>query len=91
MELNELESNINRIGALDSIEAVRTELLTFQDTLKEDFAQQQKDMELLRQANNSLWLQLGKKTTENDKGEPDTESHNELKYSDLFDDKGGLK
>lgn len=91
MQFEEIQSTINRIGALDSIEAVRTELLEFQSTLQQDYAEHQQNMELLRQANNSLWLQLGKKTTENDKGEPDTENHSELTYDKLFDEKGGLK
>ena len=91
MQFEEIQSTINRIGALDSVEQVRTELLAFQETLQDEFTQHQQNMELLREANNSLWLQLGKKTKENHREEPDTDNHKELKYDDLFDEKGGLK
>ena len=91
MQFEEIKTIINRIGGLDSIESVRSELLEFQNTLEKDYEEHQQNIEDLREANNSLWRQIGKKTTESDKGEPDTERHSELTYDKLFNETGGLK
>lgn len=98
MTFEELKNNIANIGQLEKVEDIRNELINLQNSAEADYtllanvtAERDslvKDNESLRSANNKLWLQIGKPEVKDP--EP-TEEPKALNYSDLFDDKGGLK
>ena len=103
MKKEDLIAKIKGIGESSSIEDARTLLVDFQKELEKDYDdhdlvlnernQLKTDNESLRQANMKLFLQVGSDDPQIKKpGSTNPENkNNELKYEDLFDDKGGIK
>lgn len=99
MKKEDLRTRIQAIGQLQTVEEMRTQLATFQTDLETDYDERDElqatnqnlttDMENLRKTNMALFLQIGNKKEPDKTGlEPASE---DLKYENLFDDKGGLK
>lgn len=98
--LEDFNNAITNIGSLDDIAKVRAELVGLQDNitglfdenkqLTERAAKLTTDIEGLREVNNQLFLSVtDKKKPEDTTGTEPPE--NNLKYEDLFDEKGRLK
>lgn len=101
MNFDEFTTTISNIGKLEKIEDVRNKLLELQKSAEADYTaltditkerdQLKNDNEALRNANNKLWLQIGK-PNDNEAGGTDEEPEtNTLTYDKLFDENGGLK
>lgn len=97
MKKEEYANLIKEIGECESIEVARTKLVDLQKEIFKDSDEHasiiterdqfKTDNENLRATNMKLFLQVGSK------GEPKkpTEEEKELKYDDLFNEKGELK
>ena len=91
-------ARIQAIGTAETVEEMRSQLATFQTDLEPDFdsfeqATQtittlEQANENLRQANMSLFLQVGKKPEKDPEPTPEPVKR---EFKDLFDEKGGLK
>lgn len=100
MKKNEFIDAINRIGGLEDVVQMRTELATLRDSVSQDYdahanvvTERDKylnDNEALRQANMKLFLQVGTNNPPQPEKKPET-AKTELKYENLFNEKGDLK
>lgn len=98
MNKEEFKKAITDIGSLEDVALIRAKLGELQETMSNEFDnydstrterdQLKEDNEQIRQANMKLFLQVGGKKEEDKTPTPTNE---DLKYEDLFDDKGGLK
>lgn len=98
MKKQDLSQIFQDLGKLESIEDVRSKLVGLQEDLEKDYEEHEvtlnevttlkESIKDLKAKNHDLYLQTTKRETENK--DEDEESKN-LKYEDLFDDKGGLK
>lgn len=101
MNFDEFTTTISNIGKLDKIEDVRSQLLELQQSVEADYTsltditkerdQLKNDNEALRNANNKLWLQIGKPIEDGAGGTDEQPETNTLTYDKLFDENGGLK
>ena len=100
MKKGEFIEAINRIGALEDVAQMRTELATLRDSVSADYDthatvtaerdQYISDNESLRQANMKLFLQVGTNTPSSEPKKAQ-EPKTDLKYENLFNEKGDLK
>lgn len=101
MNFDEFSTTISNIGKLDKIEDVRSKLLELQQSVEADYTsltditkerdQLKNDNEALRNANNKLWLQIGKPAENEGGGANEEPEANTLTYDKLFNENGGLK
>lgn len=97
---DEFNNKIKEIGGLDDIAKVRAELVGLQDNISGIFDENKQltakagkletDIAEIRDINNKLFTQITEKKTpeDNTKTEP---PETDLKYENLFDEKGELK
>ena len=97
---DDFNNAITQIGSLDDIAKVRAELVTLQDNITGLFDENKQlteradklatDNEGLREVNNKLFLSISEKKKPEDTKETEPPENN-LKYDDLFNEKGELK
>ena len=100
MPRQDFKDFISRIGAMEKIEDVRVALVEMDEAISKDYDSQDQlvtdnekyknDNESLRAANMKLFLHVGSKT-EPGKDNLPGKKEEELKYEDLFNEKGELK
>lgn len=99
MKREDLEPRFKEIGECATIEDARLKIVELQKEISQDYDNHisvlserdslKNDNESLRQTNMKLFLQVGDKK-EPDKSKTPTDDE-DLKYEDLFNEKGGLK
>ena len=98
----EISATITRIGQLNSVEEIRTELATFGQDLDNDYATHEQTLtqvqtltdnnERLRRANLDLFLKIGTNSSGDNKDDTHQDGQTkDLKFEDLFNEKGELK
>lgn len=98
MKKSELAQIFQDLGKLDKIEDVRAKLVSLQEDLESDYENHEnvanenvtlkESIKDLKAKNHDLYLKTTKREEENKDEDDETKN---LKYEDLFDDKGGLK
>lgn len=94
-EIGTCEDEVKRKELLTKLSGNASELYQENDTLTKSNKQYESDNEILRKANNKLWLEStsdskGEKPTEDDE-KPDEDEEEKLEFKDLFNEKGELK
>lgn len=100
MKWEEVNERLTNIGKNDTIEKVREDITSIISDIQADYTEKEQlesdktnltsEVDRLQKHNMQLYLQVtsSKEEEQEDKEEKETE---ELKFSDLFDEKGGLK
>lgn len=101
MKKAEFIQAIQNIGQVEDIAQIRTQLAELQNNVCADYDERDNaiverdafktDNETLRNANMKLFLQVGNQNPKNDDKDKTPPDENNLKYEDLFDDKGDIK
>ena len=98
MKKSDLAQIFQDLGKLDKVEDIRAKLVNLQEDLESDYENHEvianentslkESIKDLKAMNHDLYLKTTKREEENKDEEDETKN---LKYEDLFDEKGGLK